>query len=104
MQPKPDETDTLPEGTRAVHLPISSTPSARFCFGLAGATLAQIGFNPNNGIGSLADKLSSLPATEKEAIEATIKGCYASRPALAMVDSDRGLAACMIVSALVMVS
>jgi len=53
--------------------------------------LAAIGFNPNNGIGDLADKIGSLPEADKAAVEASLAECYALRPGLAMVDSDRGI-------------
>ncbi|WP_437591255.1 NADP-dependent isocitrate dehydrogenase [Sorangium sp. So ce1000] len=55
------------------------------------ATLAKIGFDPNNGIGDLYTKIQSLPADEKAKIEADIKAIYEQRPTLAMVDSDRGI-------------
>ncbi|WP_437981337.1 NADP-dependent isocitrate dehydrogenase [Sorangium sp. So ce117] len=55
------------------------------------ATLAKVGFDPNNGIGDLYTKIQSLPADEKAAIEADIKAVYEQRPTLAMVDSDRGV-------------
>jgi len=56
-----------------------------------GDKLAAIGFNPNNGIGALADKVSALSDADKAAVEASLAECYAMRPGLAMVDSDRGI-------------
>ena len=56
-----------------------------------GAALAEVGANPNNGIGDILDKLDRLPADKKAAIEADINAVYAHRPALAMVDSRRGI-------------
>ncbi|CAB3777752.1 Isocitrate dehydrogenase [NADP] [Paraburkholderia ultramafica] len=53
--------------------------------------LAQVGFNPNNGIGDLYARLKDLPAATVEAIEADIKAQYAQRPQLAMVNSDKGI-------------
>ncbi|MFJ1210910.1 NADP-dependent isocitrate dehydrogenase [Burkholderia pyrrocinia] len=53
--------------------------------------LAQVGFNPNNGIGDLYARLKDLPADTREAIEADIKAEYAVRPRLAMVNSDKGI-------------
>ena len=47
--------------------------------------------NPNNGLGDLYAKLQTLPAEKRTEIEADIKVVYAARPALAMVDSDRGI-------------
>ncbi len=53
--------------------------------------LAQVGFNPNNGIGDLYARLKDLPAGTREAIEADIKAQYEQRPQLAMVNSDKGI-------------
>ena len=54
------------------------------------ATLESIGFEPNNGIGDLYAKLDELPTDQQAAIRADIDALYDQRPALAMVDSDRG--------------
>lgn len=56
-----------------------------------GATLKELGVNPNMGLGDLYKKIEKLPAAKREAIEADIKAVYAKRPALAMVDSDKGI-------------
>ncbi len=56
-----------------------------------GAALAEIGVELNNGFGDLVAKLSKLPAEKKTEIEADIQAAYASRPALAMVNSDKGI-------------
>ena len=53
--------------------------------------LKQAGFNPNNGIGDLYARLDSLPAATQAAIKADIAAEYAQRPALAMVNSDKGI-------------
>jgi isocitrate dehydrogenase len=55
------------------------------------ATLAEIGVNFNNGFGDLIAKLDKLPANKKAEIEADIQAAYASGPALAMVNSDKGI-------------
>jgi isocitrate dehydrogenase len=55
------------------------------------AVLRQIGFNPDNGIGDLLAKLHALPPATKDEIESDIKSLYQERPALAMVDSERGI-------------
>ncbi len=55
------------------------------------AALKQAGVNPNLGLGDLYKKIESLPAAKKAEIEADIKATYAKRPALAMVDSDKGI-------------
>lgn len=53
--------------------------------------LKQIGFDANNGIGDLVGRLSSLPEATRAAIEADLEAEYARRPALAMVNSDKGI-------------
>lgn len=52
---------------------------------------AQLGINPNNGLGDLYAKIEALPADKKAAIEADINAVYAKNPALAMVNSDKGI-------------
>jgi len=54
-------------------------------------TLKSIGFNPNNGIGDLYARIGSLPADKQAEITADIQAEYAKRPALAMVNSDKGI-------------
>ena len=54
-------------------------------------TLAEIGFDPNNGIGDLYAKLEQLSEAERSAIENEITALYAQRPGLAMVNSDKGI-------------
>ena len=53
-------------------------------------TLAQLGVNPNNGIGDLVAKIQDLP-TDKEEIEKDLDRAYQDGPALAMVNSDKGI-------------
>ena len=53
--------------------------------------LKQAGVNPNLGVGDLYKKIQSLAADKRAEIEADIKAVYATRPALAMVDSDKGI-------------
>ncbi|MEI6669588.1 MAG: NADP-dependent isocitrate dehydrogenase [Acidobacteriota bacterium] len=55
------------------------------------ATFAQLGVNPSNGLGDVYAKIQTLPSDKQSEIEADIKAVYATRPALAMVDSDRGI-------------
>ncbi|MFC5578764.1 NADP-dependent isocitrate dehydrogenase [Lysobacter niabensis] len=55
------------------------------------AVLEQAGFDANNGIGDLAARLPSLPADQRAAIEADLAAVYATRPGLAMVNSDKGI-------------
>jgi isocitrate dehydrogenase len=54
-------------------------------------TLAEIGFNPNNGIGDLYAKLGALPDAQRDGILADIAALYEKRPGLAMVNSDKGI-------------
>lgn len=56
-----------------------------------GATFDKLGVDVNNGFGDLVSKIEELPASEKEEIKEAIKACYAARPDLAMVDSDKGI-------------
>ncbi|WP_042433555.1 NADP-dependent isocitrate dehydrogenase [Streptacidiphilus anmyonensis] len=58
-------------------------------FAQYGATLAAAGLNPNNGLGAILAGLSALP--EGDAIKASFDAEIAEGPALAMVDSDRGI-------------
>ncbi|ROT45580.1 NADP-dependent isocitrate dehydrogenase [Pusillimonas sp. NJUB218] len=53
--------------------------------------LKAIGFNPNNGIGDLYARLGDLPADQQSAIKADIDAVYQAQPALAMVNSDKGI-------------
>ncbi|MGF6592071.1 NADP-dependent isocitrate dehydrogenase [Pseudomonas sp. 2835] len=53
--------------------------------------LEQIGFNLNNGIGDLYARIKALPAEQQAQIEADVKAVYDVRPALAMVNSDKGI-------------
>merc|ERR1712112_312997 len=58
-------------------------------FAKHGDLLAQLKVNVNHGLGDLYEKIKGHP---KEAeIEADIAAAYATRPGLAMVDSDKGI-------------
>ena len=54
-------------------------------------TFKALGVNPNNGLGDVYAKIQKLSADKKAEIEADIQAVYAIRPALAMVDSDKGI-------------
>jgi isocitrate dehydrogenase len=54
-------------------------------------TFDELGVDPDNGIGDVYAKIQKLPADTRAAIEADITAVYASRPALAMVDSSKGI-------------
>merc|ERR1712178_283944 len=60
-------------------------------FAKHGAALAEIGVNCNNGFGDVVGKIGQLPEEKRKEIEADIEACYASRPKLAMVNSNRGI-------------
>jgi isocitrate dehydrogenase len=55
------------------------------------ALFDQLGVDPNNGIGDVYAKIAKQPEAQRAAIEADIQAVYQSRPALAMVDSDKGI-------------
>jgi len=54
-------------------------------------TLEKIGVNLNNGLADVYEKLDRLPADERAEIEADIAAVYEKQPALAMVDSRKGI-------------
>ena len=54
-------------------------------------TFAELGVNPNNGLGDVYAKIQALPDEQRTAIESDIQAVYESQPALAMVDSDKGI-------------
>ena len=60
-------------------------------FAKHGDLFAQIGVNPNNGFGSVIEKIAGLPEAQRKEIEADIQACFDSRPEIAMVDSDKGI-------------
>ncbi|EGQ7966177.1 TPA: NADP-dependent isocitrate dehydrogenase [Vibrio vulnificus] len=60
-------------------------------FAKYGDLFAKLGVDVNNGLGDVYAKISTLPQAQKEEIEAAIAAVYESQPALAMVDSDRGI-------------
>ena len=55
------------------------------------AVLKELGVNANNGLGDLYAKIATLPEAKRAEIEADIQACYKTRPALAMVNSDKGI-------------
>lgn len=56
-----------------------------------GKLFEELGVNPNNGIGSVYDKIASLPRSKREEIEEDIHLCLEHRPEMAMVDSVKGI-------------
>jgi len=55
------------------------------------AVFRDLGVNPNMGLGDLYAKIRKLPEAKRAVIEADIQAVYKARPALAMVDSDKGI-------------
>ncbi|MFE9632687.1 NADP-dependent isocitrate dehydrogenase [Streptomyces sp. NPDC006463] len=58
-------------------------------FARYGETLAAAGLSPNDGLGAVLNGLGALP--DGDAIKASIDAEIAEGPALAMVDSDKGI-------------
>lgn len=55
------------------------------------ALFDELGVNFNNGLGDLYSRLDKLDAAKRAEIEADIAAVYATQPALAMVDSNKGI-------------
>jgi len=56
-----------------------------------GTTLAAAGISANDGLAHLLTAIQELPADQRTAIEAAVQSGLDSGPALAMVDSDKGI-------------
>ncbi|HEX2704530.1 MAG TPA: NADP-dependent isocitrate dehydrogenase, partial [Candidatus Lustribacter sp.] len=56
-----------------------------------GAVLTDLGVNPAMGLGDLYAKISDLPDEHRMQIETDIQAVYDARPAIAMVNSDKGI-------------
>lgn len=54
-------------------------------------TFKKLGVNPNNGLGDVYNNIQNLAQAKREEIEADIQASYQNRPALAMVNSDKGI-------------
>ena len=54
-----------------------------------GELFAELGVSPNNGIGDVYAKIAGHP--KEEEVKAALQAVYASRPAMAMVNSDKGI-------------
>lgn len=52
---------------------------------------AKLGVDPRNGLGDVYAKIMSLPQAEQDAIKASLAEEMKARPAVAMVDSDKGI-------------
>ncbi|HTN42369.1 MAG TPA: NADP-dependent isocitrate dehydrogenase [Nitrospiria bacterium] len=55
------------------------------------ALFQKLGVDPDNGLGDLYAKIKTLPEDQRAAVEADIQAVYKKRPALAMVNSDKGI-------------
>jgi isocitrate dehydrogenase len=51
----------------------------------------ELGVDERNGLGDVYAKIANIDAAKKAEVEADIKAVYATRPSLAMVDSDKGI-------------
>ena len=60
-------------------------------FAKHGATFEKIGVDVNNGFGNLLSNLNELSEAERNTILADIDTAFKANPALAMVDSDKGI-------------
>jgi isocitrate dehydrogenase len=56
-----------------------------------GKLFDELGVNVNNGLSDLYDKISVLPASQREEIIEDLHKCHEHRPELAMVDSAKGI-------------
>ena len=54
-------------------------------------TFKRLGVNVRNGFSDVLERISTLPETEKAAIEKDIEKVFAEAPAVAMVNSDKGI-------------
>ena len=60
-------------------------------FAKHGELFDELGVDTKNGLGSIYDKIANLPSEKQAEIEKDIEACYANRPAMAMVNSDKGI-------------
>jgi isocitrate dehydrogenase len=56
-----------------------------------GAQLKEMGVNVNNGFGDMEAKVLALSEAQRAALVADIADCFRNGPALAMVNSDKGI-------------
>ncbi|WP_187264654.1 NADP-dependent isocitrate dehydrogenase [Pontibacter beigongshangensis] len=55
------------------------------------AVFKELGVDPSNGLGDVYAKIKNLPEDQRAAIEADLNAAKENGPALAMVDSDKGI-------------
>ena len=63
----------------------------RDVFAKHAATFNKLGVDTRNGLGDVYAKIAQLPDEQRRKIEADIQAVYRNRPALAMVNSDKGI-------------
>ena len=63
----------------------------RDVFSKHAATFDKLGVDTRNGLGDVYAKIAQLPDEQRKEIEADIQAVYDKRPALAMVNSDKGI-------------
>lgn len=56
-----------------------------------GKALEAVGADANNGFGSVLEAIQALPADQQAPLLLAIEQAYANRPAIAMVNSDKGI-------------
>jgi isocitrate dehydrogenase len=56
-----------------------------------GETLAELGFDPNSGIGDLEARIATLPEPKRGALAADLAATLKAQPPLYMVNSDKGI-------------
>ncbi len=60
-------------------------------FAKHGKLFDELGVNVNNGMVNLYEKISTLPESKQDEIRRDLHSCHEKRPALAMVDSAKGI-------------
>ena len=60
-------------------------------FSTYAAELASVGASPNDGLGAVLASVGTLPAAQRSAIEDAVRRGFEQGPAIAMVDSDKGI-------------
>lgn len=60
-------------------------------FAQYGEDLKSVGANPNSGLGDVLNAIEKLPSEKKDAINKAIQNTLSSGPAVAMVNSDKGI-------------
>ncbi|MFC5499777.1 NADP-dependent isocitrate dehydrogenase [Caenimonas terrae] len=56
-----------------------------------GKLFDELGVNVNNGMANLYEKIATLPQSQQDEIKRDLHACLENRPALAMVDSAKGI-------------